>query len=77
METDHFLDASGLTCPMPLLKAKQKLNQIAVGETLCVIATDPGSMRDFASFIKLTSHDMLECVEEEGAYRYVIRKGGS
>ncbi len=77
METDHFLDASGLTCPMPLLKAKQKLNQIAVGETLCVVATDPGSMRDFESFIKLTAHEMLESLEQEGVYRYVIRKGGS
>lgn len=75
METDHFLDTSGLTCPMPLLKAKQKLNQIAAGETLCVIATDPGSMRDFASFIKLTAHEMVESVEENGVYRYVIRKG--
>ena len=77
MHSDHDLDVTGLTCPMPLLKAKQKLNQIQPGETLHVMATDPGSMRDFASFIKLTSHELLESREEEGVYHYLIRKGES
>src|SRR5690606_8050652 len=77
METDHFLDASGLTCPMPLLKAKQKLNQIAVGETLCVVATDPGSLSEFEAFSRVTAPEMLESLEQEGVYRSVIRTGGS
>jgi len=75
MQNEHFLDASGLTCPMPLLKAKQKLNQIAAGDTLKVLATDPGSVRDIASFIKLTPHELLESYEENGTFHYLIQKG--
>lgn len=75
MQADHFLDVTGLACPLPLLKAKQRLNQIQVGETLAVVATDPGSQRDFQSFINLTAHELLECSEADGVFRYVIRKG--
>jgi tRNA 2-thiouridine synthesizing protein A len=75
VDSEHFLDARGLACPLPLLKAKQKLNQMQPGERLAVVATDPGSMRDFASFIKLTSHELLENYQEDDTYYYVIRRG--
>lgn len=57
---DYLVDASGEACPMPLLKAKQQLNKMAVGECVKVIATDQGSVRDFSAFIKLTSHELIE-----------------
>ena len=51
------LDATGLNCPMPLLKAKKALNELAGGALLRVIATDPGSVRDFEVFSKQSGHD--------------------
>lgn len=71
---DVLLDVSGEACPMPLLKAKMALNKMAVGECLKVIATDAGSVRDFAAFIKLTSHVLHEDHSEDGRYVYFIEK---
>ncbi|HUH38943.1 MAG TPA: sulfurtransferase TusA family protein [Spongiibacteraceae bacterium] len=68
------LDTCGLDCPLPLLKAKQALNRMAVGELLCVLATDPGSERDFAVFARQSGHSLLESSEQDGTYRYLIRK---
>lgn len=71
---DRLLDASGLSCPLPLLKAKQQLNQLGSGQVLKVIATDQGSVRDFQSFVSLSSHEMLEWFESESSYIYFIKK---
>lgn len=71
---DYLVDASGELCPMPLLKAKQQLNKMAPGECVKVIATDKGSVRDFASFISLTDHELLESSEESSNYVYYIVK---
>ena len=68
------LDATGLECPLPLLKAKQHLNQLAAGETLHVLATDPGSVRDFRVFCELSGNKMLESSESGGVYRYLLQK---
>ena len=68
------LDARGLSCPMPLLKAKQALNHMASGEELRVLATDPGSVRDFAVFARQSGHTLLESEERDGTYRYRLRK---
>lgn len=71
------LDATGLTCPMPLLKTKLRLNSMADGETLEVLATDAGSARDIPAFLRLSRHS-LEHQEEEGdQYRFVILCGGN
>jgi len=70
-----FLDASGLTCPLPLLKAKLALAQLESGEVLKVTATDGASQRDFHSFAKLTGHELLHEVQAEGAWHYWLRKG--
>jgi tRNA 2-thiouridine synthesizing protein A len=75
MTADNELDVSGLTCPMPLLKAKQALNKLAEGEVLKVIATDPGTLRDFSTFMTLSCHQMLESREVDGVYFYMIKKG--
>lgn len=70
------LDASGLTCPMPLLKTKLRLNAMGDGQRLEVLATDAGSARDIPAFIKLSRH-CLEHQESNGEqFRFVILCGG-
>lgn len=68
------LDASGLNCPMPLLKAKKALNELAGGELLRVVATDPGSVRDFQVFSEQSGHALLESRQEDGRYHYLLQK---
>ena len=69
-----FLDATGLTCPMPLLKAKKALNAMSAGEHLRVKATDPGSVRDFDVFARQSGNTLLEHSEEDGVYTYLLEK---
>lgn len=71
---DAELDASGLNCPLPLLKAKMELNKLASGAVLKVIATDAGSQRDFRTFAKLAGHALLHEEAEAGVYRYWLKK---
>ena len=71
---DAVLDTSGLNCPLPLLKAKLELNRMSSGAVLKVIASDPGSQRDFRSFAKLAGHALLHEEVEGGLYRYWLRK---
>lgn len=68
------VDASGLNCPLPLLKAKQGLKQLSAGQCLKVIATDPGSVRDFQVFAELSGNHLLLSEEESGTYYYVLQK---
>ncbi|MBX9755242.1 MAG: sulfurtransferase TusA family protein [Pseudomonadaceae bacterium] len=68
------VDASGLSCPLPLLKAKLALNGLASGELLKVTATDAGSQRDFRTFARLAGHELLHEDEAGGVYRYWLRK---
>ena len=71
---DAELDASGLNCPLPLLKAKLELNRLASGAVLKVIATDAGSQRDFRTFAKLAGHTLLPGDAAEGVFRYWLSK---
>lgn len=71
---DAELDASGLNCPLPLLKAKMELNKLASGAVLKVIATDAGSQRDFRTFARLAGHALLHEEAEAGVYRYWLKK---
>ncbi|MFL1513569.1 sulfurtransferase TusA family protein [Pseudomonas prosekii] len=71
---DVELDASGLNCPLPLLKAKLELNRMPSGAVLKVIATDAGSQRDFRTFAKLAGHALLREEDEAGVYRYWLKK---
>ncbi|UTW08610.1 sulfurtransferase TusA family protein [Pseudomonas benzenivorans] len=71
---DAELDASGLSCPLPLLKAKLELNRLASGAVLKVTATDAGSQRDFRAFATLAGHCLLREEVEAGVYRYWLRK---
>jgi len=68
------LDVKGLNCPMPLLKAKKALNEMDSGEKLRVIATDPGSVKDFSVFSEQSGHKLLETAENNGTYTYLLQK---
>lgn len=69
-----FVDATGLICPMPLLKAKKALNALASTEILLVQSTDPSSMRDFAVFARQSGHSLLEARQEGALYTYRLQK---
>lgn len=78
-EHDVELDAIGLTCPMPLLKAKRTLNGMASGQVLRIVATDPGSVRDFEVFCRQSGTALLACERTTGAdgdehFVHVLRK---
>jgi tRNA 2-thiouridine synthesizing protein A len=68
------LDATGLACPMPLLKAKRALNAMQTGQRLRVLATDQGSVRDFRVFAEQSGHLLLNSAEAEGVYTYLLQK---
>jgi len=71
---DATLDAKGLNCPLPILKAKKAINDVASGGTLEILATDPGSVADFEAFCRTTGNELLESKEEGGVYTYLIKK---
>lgn len=73
---DRSLDASGLRCPMPLLKTKLELNSMSPGECLEVIATDAGSNRDIPAYIGMSPHTLISQSEANGIYRFMIKCGG-
>ncbi len=73
-EYDQSLDATGLNCPLPILKAKKTLANMNEGEVLYVMATDPGSVKDFESFSQQTGHELLEQREEEGTYHFRLKR---
>jgi TusA-related sulfurtransferase len=60
MQAQKEIDTRGLNCPLPILKAKKALVEISSGQVLKVVATDPGSMRDFQAFARQTGHELLE-----------------
>lgn len=69
------VDARGLACPLPLLKARQALNAVNVGQCVQVVATDAASERDFHSFVELTCHTLVDFNVSDDTYTYLIRKG--
>ncbi len=71
---DQELDATGLNCPLPILRAKKTLGGMEKGQVLHVIATDPGSVKDFEAFAKQTGHALLDSSEEGGKYHFSIKK---
>ena len=71
------LDARGLNCPMPLLKAKKAINELAPGDILTVVATDPGSVRDFRVFSEQSGHALLQSRETDGEFFYRLQKKAS
>ncbi len=75
MPVDRELDARGLSCPLPILRAKKALSEMASGQTLRITATDPGSAGDFLSFAKQTGNALLAQGEDaNGVYGFVLRR---
>jgi tRNA 2-thiouridine synthesizing protein A len=73
-DVDEKLDASGLTCPLPLLKAKQTLNRMDAGKVLEILCTDPSSVRDFKVFSDQSGNQLLKSEQADGEYVYWLRK---
>jgi len=71
---DQELDASGLNCPLPILRAKKTLNGMTSGQVLHIVATDPGSVKDFDAFAKQTGNVLMESKEEGGKFHFLIKK---
>ena len=70
------LDARGLNCPLPILRAKKTLNAMSVGEVLKIIATDPGSVKDFEAFATQTGNELMGSSEDNGEFLFLLKKGG-
>jgi tRNA 2-thiouridine synthesizing protein A len=68
------LDLKGLSCPMPIVKTAQAIKQLASGELIEALATDPGSVPDFTAWCRSTGNELVEQTSEAGVYRFVIRK---
>jgi len=73
---DQVLDAKGLNCPLPILKAKKALKTLEAGNTLEILSTDPGSVADFAAFCRTTGNKLVEQSDADGIWTYLIRKSG-
>jgi tRNA 2-thiouridine synthesizing protein A len=74
--TDQILDVKGLNCPLPVLRAKKALKDVAVGATLEVLATDPGAVKDFEAFCRATGNELVESKVEGKVYSFLIRRAG-
>jgi TusA-related sulfurtransferase len=74
MQADKEIDARGLNCPLPILRAKKALAELSTGQTLKVVATDPGSMRDFQAFAKQTGNELVEQETVGEEYIHVLRR---
>lgn len=74
MDVDQEVDSRGLNCPLPILKAKKALSAMQSGQLLRVVATDPGSMRDFAAFAKQTGNELVEQQAVGGEFVHVLRR---
>ena len=74
MQIDKELDARGLNCPLPILRTKKTLAEMSSGQILRVLATDPGSVKDFEAFAKMTGNTLLEQSEANKEFCFLMRK---
>jgi TusA-related sulfurtransferase len=74
VQADKELDTCGLNCPLPILKTKKTLNDMTSGQVLKVMATDPGSLRDFEAFARQTGHELVQQTTQEGRYEFYLRR---
>ncbi len=70
---DQTLDTKGMSCPLPILKAKKALGNVPTGGTLEVLATDPGAVKDFEAFCRQTGNELLESTEDGGVFSFLIK----
>jgi len=74
MQFDIELDARGLNCPLPILKAKKSIASMASGQVLRITATDPGSVKDFVAFCNQTGNELLESANEGSNFIFLVKK---
>lgn len=74
LQADREVDARGLDCPLPVLRTKKALNEMMSGQLLRILATDPGSVRDFQAFARQTGNELLQCAEREGVFTFVLKR---
>ncbi|SDX71758.1 sulfurtransferase TusA family protein [Paenibacillus sp. CF384] len=74
MNSDKVLDAKGLACPMPIVRTKKSITELESGQVLEVHATDKGAKNDLAAWTKSTGHELLSHAEENGVYKFWIKK---
>jgi tRNA 2-thiouridine synthesizing protein A len=74
MNFDKELDARGLNCPLPILRAKKALNDMQSGQILKIVATDPGSVKDFQAFAKQTGNDLLQQAEAGKEFTFFLKR---
>jgi TusA-related sulfurtransferase len=74
MHIDKEIDTSGLNCPLPILKAKKALNEMITGQMLKVIATDPGSWRDFEAFARQTGNELVSQEKTETSFVFCLKR---
>jgi tRNA 2-thiouridine synthesizing protein A len=74
MNFDKELDARGLNCPLPILRAKKTLAEMTAGQVLRIIATDPGSVKDFAAFAKQTGNELLSSAENNKEFEFYMKR---
>jgi len=72
--TTTILDATGLKCPLPVLRARKAMKAVATGAVLEVKATDPGAVKDFEAFCRTTGNELLESTNENNIFRFVIKR---
>lgn len=73
---DHTLDATGLLCPEPVMLMHNRIRDMAVGEVILVLATDPSTRRDIPDFCRFLGHELVTQDEADGTYRYRVCKKG-
>ncbi|HXT08098.1 MAG TPA: sulfurtransferase TusA family protein [Roseiarcus sp.] len=73
--SETLLDARGLNCPLPILKTRKALKDMALGDALRVLATDPGALEDFPAFCRTTGHELVETSQDGATYSFVIKRG--
>lgn len=74
MNFDKELDARGMNCPLPILRTKKSLNEMQAGQVLRVVATDPGSVKDFQAFASQTGHQLIASTETGKEFDFYIRR---
>lgn len=74
MNFDREVDASGLNCPLPILRTKKALAEMQSGQVLKVTSTDPGSVRDFAMFAKQTGNELVEQADQSGLFIFYMKR---
>jgi tRNA 2-thiouridine synthesizing protein A len=74
LSIDREVDAKGLNCPLPILRTKKALNDMKSGQVLRILATDPTAVRDFQAFAKQTGNELLQHVEQDGVFTFLLRR---